>query len=177
MGLFPEVANLPNPGFVTSIGMGTQAILNSTTVAVQAQNMIYLMPVRIETPTVFVAMGWLNGGTVDGQCAAGIYTLNGVRLDYTAHTTQTTTSVTQTAALTNANVTLRPGVYYFAHGSNSATATFRGGDVEINTARVAFGASAVASAYANPIPSSLTPAWPLTSARQPFVFASMTASQ
>jgi hypothetical protein len=177
MGLFPEVASLPNAGFVTTLGMETQAILNSTTVAVQAQNMIYLMPVRIETPSVFVAMGWLNGATLNGQCAAGIYTLGGVRLDYTAHTTQTGTSVTQTAALTNANVTLRPGVYYFAHGSNSATATFRGGDVEVNTARVAFGASAVASAYANPLPATLTPAWPLTSARQPFVFASMTASQ
>jgi hypothetical protein len=179
MGLFPEVASQPNAGFVSSvgaesyIGMGYAHVVSA---AVVTQNMVYLMPVRIEQPVTFVAMGWHNGATTNGSCAAAIYTLGGTRLDYTAHTTQTTASVAQLAALTNANVSLSPGVYYFAFGSDSASATFWSASVEINNARVAGGISQVGSAYANPLPSTITPAWPLTSARAPMVWASMTAS-
>jgi hypothetical protein len=176
MGLFPETATLPNTGFVASNGYESLMYLATSGAGVIAQNMIYLCQVRIEAPVTFVAMGWLNGATTNGQCAAGIYSFGGTRLDYTAHTGQSGASTTQVAALTNANVALSPGRYWLAFGSDSATATFHGPTPDVNLARVAYGASQVASAYANPLPSSITPAWPLTSAKMPLVFASTTAN-
>jgi hypothetical protein len=180
MGLFPEVAVQPNAGFVSSVGAESvigMGFAHLVTAAVVTQNMVYLMPVRLEQPATFVGMGWHNGATVNGQCAAAIYTLGGTRLDYTAHTGQSGASTAQYANLTNANVSLSPGVYYIAFGSDSATATFWSASVEVNTARVAGGISQVGSAYANPLPATITPAWPLTSARAPMVWATMTTAQ
>ena len=182
MGLFPEVGFNPTSSFVSTHGPGCEAGYNTTLgggVAgsnTLAQNRLFLMTVEIETPTVFVEMGWHNGATSAGNCAAGIYTLSGIRLDYTAQTAQGTVSVAQGAALTNANVRLMPGLYYFCFGSDSATATFWRSGANLNLLKI-WGMAQVAAGYANPLPATITPAWPLSGSLCPVVWASTVSVQ
>lgn len=120
---------------------------------VVSQNTVYLYLVRILGVTTITNMRTHCGGTAAGHIDMGFYTLDGNTLLGHIGVTATSASTTISPALL-ANVTLSPGFYWSAFGSDSATDTFsRAGTIAVPGATSSI--RWATNAYSSGLPSSL----------------------
>ncbi len=99
----------------TSGGSGTSQLLT--------QNFSYFFPFTITTTRTYTGVIWMNGAVVNGNIIAAVYNSTLVTaLATIALTAQAGTTATQQVAFTTP-LTLAPGQYYLAVGTDSITAT------------------------------------------------------
>lgn len=80
------------------------------------------VPIRVPRRVVVRKMGWVTSGVAAGNSDVGIYDTSGTRLVSSGSTTNTSTTTTRVADITD--TTVGPGLYYFALNNDTTTDTF-----------------------------------------------------
>lgn len=86
-----------------------------------AANLAEFYPFFITHPYTVERVYWTNGSSVGHAVSAGIYTWDGVRLDTTGAITSSGASALQYNTLTNGDLWLPPGSYYFGFSCAGTT--------------------------------------------------------
>jgi hypothetical protein len=110
-------------------------------------NVAMYIPVLVPDTATVYKLAWLNGATVAGNVDVGVYDFKGSRLVSSGSTAQSGVSAIQVADI--ADTVIRPGLYYLALATDSATATFQRGFVTTQLAR-ASGACQQSTAFVLP---------------------------
>lgn len=115
-------------------------------------NLALYVPIELLQPSTFLSAMWCNGATLAGNVELGVYTDDWSLITSTGAVAQAGASTAQRASMTS--FTLRPGRYYIAFVSSSATATFIGHSVQQSRWSM-LGVSQEVSAM--PLPATATP--------------------
>jgi len=165
MGDFPASWFWGSSGVISSLGgessvSDVQDIQGATTAAAAwpSANRAVAVAFYLDQPATIVKASWINGGTVNGNVDVGVYDEQFHRLVSSGSTAQSGASVVQTVDI--ADTLLKPGTYFMALVSSSATATFDRSSIDLVLTRCH---AHVQMATALPLPSTFVPAAPASS--------------